>query len=228
MHCWMPSWETLLSDGWPSIPAERLSFSQCEEAVERNRVDLRGWDYLHVSRRQDATHGHVRAGEYVENWIDWEVHVEFWRMYRSSQFIYYRAAWEDLNVDRQNGRPRPEAPVLSVGSAIYTLTEIFDFLFRLGRTGHYPAGAKASISLENTHGRHLWINDPNLMPFSEERITRAQRIEISRTLTPDDFVSGNHKVSLSTTSELFEQFGWDADPSVLVGQQTRFLNRQSW
>lgn len=210
------------------VPEQRLAFAACEDAVNSNRVELRGWDYPHVSRRQDATHGYARVGEYVENWIDWEVHVEFWRMYRSRQFLHYRAAWEDLDPDRYNGRPRPAATVLSVGSAIYTLTEIFEFLFRVGRSGLYAGGVKAIISLENTAGRHLWINDPNRMPFSEERITGAARIEITRTLGPAEFAASDHRISMSAIIELFEHFGWDAAPSTLEDQQTRFLNRQAW
>jgi len=208
--------------------AERLSFGQCESAVNDNRVELRGWDYPHVSRRQDDTHGYARAGEYVENWIDWEVHSEFWRMYRSSQFLHYRALWEDLDDNRYNGRPRPSAHVLSVGSAIYSITEIFEFLFRLVRAGVYPLGVKALISLENTAGRQLWINESTRMPFSEPKLTGASSIGIERTIHVRDATGSDHRISMSAIVEIFEHFGWDVAASTLQAQQTSFLNRTIW
>lgn len=209
-----------------AMPAEKLAFVECEALIEKSRVELRGWDFPHISRRQDETHGHARAGEYVENWIDWEVHSEFWRMYRSSQFLHYRALWEDLDADRYNGRPRPAERVLSVGSAIYTVTEIFELMFRLYRNGAYLSGGILSFSLENSFHRHLWINDPDRMPFSEEKISGAEKISIERTLMPEDLASADHKISLSATCDFFAHFGWDVAPSTLANQQNRFLNRQ--
>ncbi|MEX1179446.1 MAG: hypothetical protein WEB63_01345 [Cucumibacter sp.] len=205
---------------------ESLAFAECEAAIDRSRVELRGWDFPHVSRRQDDAHGYARAVDYVENWIEWDVHVEFWRMYRSSQFLHYRALWEDLDSDRDNGRPRQSAKVLSVGSAIYTITEIFEFIFRLHRSGLYQFGATLQFSLENSFHRQLWINDPNRAPFSEDKITGATRIPIDRSFSSADLEGADHKLSMSAILELFSHFGWDAAESTIVGQQTRFLSRQ--
>jgi hypothetical protein len=209
------------------IPVEKLSFADCEGAVDRSRVELRGWDFPHVSRRQDPTHGHARAGEFVENWIDWEVHVEFWRMYRSSQFITYRALWEDLDKDRHNGRQRPADKVLSVGSAIYTFTEVVEFLYRLYQNGHYALGAQVSITLGGAPQRHLWINDPNRMPFSDEKVAGADTIEVVREFDIGSLQSADHGRSLEMVRELFEHFGWDVAASTIVDQQARFLRRQA-
>ena len=116
--------------------------------------------------------------------------------------------------------------MLSVGSAIYTITEIYEFLFRLHRTGLYQTGATVAISLENTAQRHLWINDPNRMPFSEEKVTGADRITLEKAVSRFDLEAAEHSTSMSAIRELLERFGWDVAASTLVDQQTRFLNRQ--
>jgi len=208
------------------VPEQMLSFAQCESVVETASVRLRGWDFPHISRRLDATHGYQRANDFVENWIDWEVHVEFWRMYRSSQFITYRALWEDLDEKQYNGRPRPEGKALSVGSAIYTVTEAFELAYRLAKGGLYEDGATVLLSLENTYHRQLWVNEPSRMPFYEEKRTGSQRIEITRSLTKASLEAADHTLSLEVLQELFGYFGWDVAIATISAQQTRFLNRQ--
>ena len=167
------------------------------------------------------------ADDYVENWTDWSVHVEFWQMYRSSQFLNYRSLWEDLDDGTDDARPRPSPKVLSVGSAIYTITEIFELLFRMFRNGQYEGGALLTFSLENTFHRHLWINEANRLPFSDEKVTGAERIVVARNLSASDLAEASSQHSLSATLEVFTHFGWDTNESVLARQQTRFLRRQA-
>jgi len=84
---------------------ERLSFRQCQEVVEQNRVSIRGWDYPHISYRQDEQGALERGDQFVESWCDWNEQLEFWRMYRSGQFLSYNALSEDF-LHGVQGRPR--------------------------------------------------------------------------------------------------------------------------
>jgi hypothetical protein len=62
-------------------------------------------------------------------------------------------------------------PGLALGTsrAVWQITEVFEFLARMGRYGFYPSGAIVSICLKNTQGRNLWVDDPQRMPFLDQK-----------------------------------------------------------
>lgn len=203
-------------------PIENLTFARCRELVEKNKVSLRGWDYPHVSRNDDHG-GYQNAEDHVVSWCDWYPHVEFWRMYRSSQFLHYKALREDIYGDIPN---RPEGPFLSVGSTIYTLTEIFEFTFRLFRAGLYKNGAVTHITIGNTAGRELWIGDPMRMGFSYARKTAAQQIKLEHALSVSELEAEPLDISSKMAVELFDHFNWQASISQIRSDQERFYKRQ--
>src|SRR5690349_4767858 len=87
-------------------PAAPLRLAQCREAVEKSRVSIRGWDFPHISvGRADGTGGFTNAGDHVENWTEWYGFREFWRMYRSTQFLAYLALREDVMPQEMGGSP---------------------------------------------------------------------------------------------------------------------------
>lgn len=206
-------------------PAEKLTLERCAEVVERSRVSLRGWDYPHISRNDGRGHGgNANVGEYVENWCNWFVHLEFWRMYRSSQFIHYTALTEDVSDD---GPRRPAGPALSILGAIYTVTEMIEFMSRLRQSGLYEEGVFLSITLGNTSERQLWISELNRMPFFDEKKTAAASIVIERSLSAEKLQeSPPIDQSLGLLMELFDHFGWNPDPSVIRSDQERFYKKQ--
>jgi hypothetical protein len=206
----------------PTRPVEKkLLLGQAAEVVEKSRVSIRGWDYPHVDRGTDyGGHGHV--GEYVENWCDWHGHVEFWRMYRSTQFLHYRALWEDTEQNLPN---KPHGTVLSVLGAIYSVTEMVEFTSRLFHQGLYQSGANLNVTLGNTKGRQLWVTGLR-MPFISEKKTQADAITIERAISTETLKESPRKSSLDMLLELFDHFGWNPDPSIIQNDQTRFYNKQ--
>jgi len=208
----------------PRALAEPLTLDQCRQLVEQSNVSLRGWDYPHISKRNDDDGRFEFCGDFVESWTDWGHHPEFWRFYRSSQFLHYRAISEDWIEDDQ--RRRPAGPYISVTGAIYSITEMIEFLFRLYRNGAYKAGAEVLISAENTAKRELWIADPMRMPFSYPRTTGAQRIVLARNLGPDDLNRSSTELSVSLTLEFFDNFGWQPSPDQIAADREKLLSRR--
>lgn len=87
------------------LPRDELSMLRCSEVVEKGRVQFRGWDYPHFQRNE--SHGHaLPSGQYFESSTHWGRHLEFWRMYRSSQFLHYVALWEDSEQGEERVRAR--------------------------------------------------------------------------------------------------------------------------
>jgi len=180
--------------------------------VERNEVSLRGWQYPYVPVKQDDQQGSLPSGEFFEAWIDWWNHIEYWRSYRSRQFLHYIALREDwfAESDWDKELAKKILPGRAIGTArtIWQITEIFEFLSRLGRNDVYPSGAIVSLTLENTEGRQLWVDDPQRMPFLDEKKTGAARIEIKRELLPSEFSVQGAEIARSVIVELFDHFDW--------------------
>jgi hypothetical protein len=199
---------------------EKLSFKQCNEYVDQARVSIRGWDFPHVSRRNDEHGGVSIEGEFFENWCDWGAHVEFWRMYKSGQFLSYIAL-------RENSPEYPEYKVpggaISIVGTIYSVTEFFEFATRLSSTVPYPGGYDMTVGLRNVKGRQLSVG-PNRFPFFDPRVTGAENIELKAAV---DAVSPEaaRELSFNMLLELFDHFGWNPDRSQIAGDQAKFLRR---
>lgn len=205
----------------PAETPESLTVMTAREVVEKASVSLRGWDYPHVTLRNDEHGGTEYHAEYVQDWCDWYHHVEFWRMYKSGQFLHYKALREDLSKEGNV----PAGQVLAVGSFMYTVTEVIEFAHRLRVAGLYEDGATIQISLGNTRGRKLWVEDPRRLDFMSPMITSAEEIKAERSLTASELFLGDPKdISLSIISEFLEAFGWKPSPSLISSTQEELYN----
>ena len=196
---------------------ERLDLRRCQEVVEQSCVSIRGWDYPHISRRNDEQSGAERAGDYFENWCDWRSQIEFWRMYRSGQFISYNA----LNDDAE-GYGQPGVGALNIVDAIYTISEFTDFAGRLMANVPFVEGVRVAIGLNETAGRQLSAGR-NRIPFFEPKTTQASSIKVERQISPGD---DTQELAIDIMAELFDHFGWNPDKSQLRGDQTKFYRRE--
>lgn len=201
--------------------AERLSFRECEELVERNRVSLRGWDYPHISRRQDDQGAIGRGDNYVESWCDWQHSLEFWRMHRSGQFLSYSVLQGEIDAAAEQAGAR----WLNVVDAIYTVSEFAEFAHRLAHAGIYRDGYLFDLSLRNTAGRRLEAGRGR-MPFWDDQHTTADTIQIERRVSPDAIEAGSIPLSLDVLLELFDAFGWNPDPNQIRADQEAFYRRE--
>jgi hypothetical protein len=210
-----------------TVLEDKLPLSVCRETVEKNAIRLRGWDYPHIPRKNDDKGGQLPCGEYHESWTDWWNHIEFWRMYRSHQFLHYLALREDWLAEsdwsKELAKTILPGMALGTGGTIFQITEIFEFLSRLGRDNVYPTGARVDISLENTKERALWVDDPQRMPFFDLKQTGANKIDIRREVTADDFLSKSSEIAQSVIIEIFEHFGWANVSAQNIRQQQEQL-----
>lgn len=205
----------------PTIIPESLTVATAREVVQKASVSLRGWDYPHIASRNDEHGGYEHHAEYAQEWCNWYHHVEFWRMYKSGQFLHYKALREDLSKEDNV----PKGPVLAVGSFMYTVTEVTEFAHRLRAAGLYKEGATIQISLGNARGRRLWIEDPMRLDFLSPMITSSERVTVERSLRTSDLLLGDPKdISLSIISEFFDAFGWTPSSDLISSTQTELYN----
>jgi hypothetical protein len=205
----------------PTIIPESLTIVTAREIVQKASVSLRGWDYPHIASRNDDHGGYENHAEYAQDWCDWYHHLEFWRMYKSGQFLHYKALREDLSKEDHV----PSELVLAVGSFMYTVTEITEFAHRLRAAGLYKEGATIQVALGNSRGRKLWVEDPRRLDFMFPMVTSSESIAVERSVRTSDLLLGDPKdISLSIIAEFLDAFGWTPPLDVISSTQTELYN----
>ena len=98
-------WEVRLR---PSVfePKRIGSLVILDEAVQRARVQLRGWDYPHVDDGEITRHK-----DFIQGMFSSGTHHEVWQLFQSAQFVHVFAMMEDWLAEahpRQYGAWRSE------------------------------------------------------------------------------------------------------------------------
>ena len=204
----------------PLVYERKLKLGDCKDIVEKNDVELRGWNYPHFPRRVGDDTGLEPGENFYGGWVDWFNHIEFWRMYESGQFLHYLALREDWGeagnwAGIRGTEIKPGTLIGITGSITYQLTEIYEFLSRLTRAGVYDTGVRVSISLNNTKGRKLWIEDPMRAGFLMDYKTGAERIEFTEQYTKEDLLMKPKDLAFDIIIYICDHFGWHK-PSVDV------------
>lgn len=203
----------------PVVPLDpQLTFQQCFELVRDNAVSIRGWDFPHLSHRQDDEGSGSRGDTYHENWCDWYGFNEFWRMYKSGQFLSYNALREDT---KEEGRPG----TLSIIGTIYSMTEFIEFAHRLYKAGPYRDGVNIAIELRKSANRFLDVG-PSRMPFFDRKETSAETIRLERSLDAETMRDDHQSMAVDLLLELFDYFGWNPTREQIAADQVRFYRRE--
>jgi hypothetical protein len=194
-----------------------ISLGECKDIVEKNTVEHRGWDYPHFPRRSGEDTGLEPGENFYQGWIDWGEFKEFWRMYQSGQFIHYlalREDWLEEAIWRHNlhDKIKPMSLLGIIGSVVYQMTEIFEFLSRLGTAGVYDEGVRVSIGLYNTENRKLWIDAGLRVPLLQEYKTVAKKIEFDQEFTKEQIITNPNDLALKVIIYIFDRFGWHNPP----------------
>jgi len=214
----------------PLTHEERLSpLSKCKDIVEKNAIQLRGWDYPHFPRREGDDTGLAPGNNYYEGWIDWRSHKEVWRMYQSGQFIHYTGLWEDWDDEdpwiEQNEKMQKMVN-LGVAHTVYQITEIFEFLLGLVMEGIYKERVRVSILLCNTKGRKLWLENPQRVSFMIQKITGENNIKFEAKYNEKEIIDSSSELAVKAVLHLFERFGWETSEDLIRKDQEELLKRK--
>jgi hypothetical protein len=223
----VPHWRFSIRPGWYD-EGRFPSASDNWRLIEQLSVGWRGWDFPHVDR--DPLNRQVGTS-WIAAWIDWQVHLEYWRFYESGQFAWLGGFWEDrMNLDGQAiltntpGCPDGFVPsgLLDVGGVIYHLTELFEFASRLALRGVLDDAGSVEISLEGIRDRVLVRSGTfNHMRFHRSASDRLEtRVSAKGLSVPP----AAHRAALDVAVWLFERFGWlDMDRNMLARIQREFV-----
>ena len=202
----------------PVSPEDRFTgVTRALEVVKASTVSLRGWDYPHMPGQNVNGDRTVRLQDSFRASTDWSSHKEFWTIFTSSQFLHLKAVrtdWlaEDVFHDEQ---PSEETgSVLGVIDNVWHVAESFEFLSRLATAGCYKSGCLVDITLVNTAGRKLYVDERTRSGFHWDRVTQADKVsfreEMSRTALDDP-----KELTRRAMKRLFDPFGWEVTDGVL-------------
>lgn len=210
---------------------ERIkTLEECWRLVESSRVSLRGWDYPHL----DYEH-RQNGNNWTASWDEYRSHREYWRLYQSGQFLHLFSFKEDHYRDKAEEKARIDVPSLSgfspsgyldAISALWTITEIFEFAARLAQRADFGETVSVSIRMVDVKDRVLYISDP-ARDFSRPYVATEPTIDKEWIVSTQELLGGTSDLSLSATKWFFERFQWtDPPPQVLANDQRRLLERK--
>ncbi len=210
----------------------------CKQLLEKNSVQLRGWDYPHIPKA-DMEYQKIYLGtDHCEAFIDWGDYKEVLRFYQSGQFIHYFALREDwMNVDKLSEivsgcdphKDTKPGSVLSFVGATYSLTEIYEFLRRLTSGSNiYDNGVRVVIKLHGAQGRKLVSLDASRIDLFWSYVSNIPEITLpEKELTKDEVLNSSKELALQAVRYLFETFGWENMPmQVFEKDQQNLLERR--
>lgn len=227
-----PHWRVLFRP--QSYERERIPrLADCMRIIGRNQVQLRGWDFPHISHRQEEK---GTGTNWVASWSDFMGHLEYWRFHQSTQFLYLGSVrertepgWDEkLRQQAQShfrrlGFDAANAPgFFHLHNFIYTVTEYFEFASRLCQAEVYEGSLELSIALRGTEG-YVLTTGPDRVWYELHR-SPSQDIGNTWTLSTTDLVTKAKDKSLEAIVWFFERFGWmELSPEVLKSEQESFL-----
>lgn len=210
------------------IPSSKaaLSLLDAQKIMIENKVSLRGWDFPHFLPGEIAN-----ANNYVFNTVDWNRHVELWRMYLSGQFVYLGNLWDVLpefqgqliNEMKQSiftASPAQKETVKGVTSfigLIYSVTEFYVFAARLASALKWADSFRVVNHLRNVEGWTLGSGDPSIIWHIFYQC-QTPDIDLSRTLTVAELVADPALAASRAIQTLFAGFNWNDASSTMIRQ----------
>jgi hypothetical protein len=188
------------------------SLSDCQEAIEKAKVSLRGWDYPHIQ------YDNIRRGQdWIESGIDFMGHKEYWRFYQSGQFIHHFSSREETVLSKRG---------LEVVATIFQFTEILEFAARLATREILSPQVTLSVTLSNIKGYSLFFENL-LRLLARDYTSHIDKIEWERTLTTEEIVSKSAEIALDAVEFVFDRFGLEKGKrSIWAEDQRKLLERR--
>lgn len=210
----------------------RLTKEQCQKLIRDCQIDIRGWDYPPIGDRIEEF---FVGRNCVEGIVDFSTRKEIWRLYQSGQFVHFFSIYEDWleNISWRGGgfslERQSQKKVKEVNMTLYSVTEIFEFIFKLSSKGIYDESLQVTINLHNTNERSLVLGPTSMADLYRDYKCMYEPIVFSKQYLIKDILANSSNLSLDATVEIFSSFNWilkDDSKSSLKTRQTQFLNGQ--
>jgi hypothetical protein len=202
-------WEVRLRPG--VYEKERIPrLSDCKSIIEENKVSYRGWDYPHYDRRN----GPSTKLDHIEQSTEFLAHLEYWRYSQSGQFYHLSRLWEDAE--------HPPGQYLSIVSAIWTLTEIYEFAARLAVKGYLGELVLIDVTLHSGIGRQLAYFDSSRL-LMNRYVSQVEELPRSVEVSAGQLAASAPELATDHAMWLFDRFDWGVPREGVEQDQERLL-----
>jgi len=175
---------------------ERISdYGTLAELIRASTVALRGWSFPHTDRETASNFARGR-----QSYTVWERYVEGYRAYFSGLFRWKSAYRENTLV--------PDQKVLSFISAIFQLTEFFQFFKRYYSRVPDTSGVHVAIKLTDVRDRTLVSMDPTVELWGGYT-SREPVIVLGLDLTMAELQTDGEAIARRLAKRVFGIFNWD-------------------
>ncbi len=205
-----------------------MDLPECLKIVEESRIQLRGWDYPHVGHHPAPYCGI----DYVESFVDWDEHKEFWRMYQSGQFVHLFALHEDWL-----GEQRPlfggvskyasikPMSILEITMTLWSMTEIYQFAMELSKKGLFDGTAAISLKLHGLLNRRLSSFDIG-WGYLDGCVCHIDILPREKEIPIKILIEQSAEIAVNETLEVLKRFNWQSPPiESLEKSQHKLLTR---
>jgi hypothetical protein len=209
------------------------TIEECINIIKTCVVTLRGWDYPHI----DRTGIRMSGNDSIESLCDWPEggHYEYWRFYQSGQFVHYFSMREDYAIDEerlkkiQKDRHTKSEKYLDILSALYSVTEIYQFAKNLVAKNIMGEEIEVIVELGGAEGRELFFWDSFMRHLFNNYICafRDENIIVKRIVKKEDVLAHALEISLGVTMEIFKKFNWiDVPANIFTEDQKKYIERR--
>lgn len=218
-----------------SYTDELVDVMSIPELIRKTVVQFRGWDYPHKidHRMENRFDFYAIDGNRYEAWIDWTDHKEVWRFYDSGKFTHLfslNEQWADDYDESWGPKPWSNREDLKYGvdapGVIFKLTEIFEFIARLGRALDLD-DVHVKIQIHNVENNKLVVIDPRRADLWDEYVNRSKVITaINAPLNMQELSEQRKRLETSAKAiqKTFSFFSWKAPDGLISVEQDKLLN----
>ena len=223
-----PHWRVVIHPG--SYEKERIpSLAECWSIMERSRVGWRHPEYPIIGREEERAEGE----DWIASWADYGVQREYWRLYRSGQFVHLRGLWlerreHDAAMSAFAERhPSETSPCghIDINTLVQTPLEIVTFAGRLGiarALDHHPL---IEIAMRGLDSHVLLTTDPWRGEPRDAHYAKSDTF--THTWTPPllDLATSPEALAAEATRALLAHFEYtSASTEQIERDQKRFLD----
>jgi hypothetical protein len=217
--------------------AERLAYSELRSVINQTKVGLRGWDFPHLTNRENEI---IRGVDFVGGWSDF-INYEYWRFYQSGYLFFLQSVREHVEEDwraktEQTVRQRMHwlnvdwttvKGYFSIINFLYTVTEVFEFAARLSQRLRISDSMDIQIALSNIDG---FILTTEIDRGSLSGLYRwpGGRLGKKWTIPAASLLAETSEHAIAAVKWFFERFGWEK-PNIdqLRRDQLELLKRRA-
>ena len=166
---------------------------------------------------------------------DWEIYKEYWRFYRSGQFVHYFGCpedwWRGSKLDADLGARYAPGEALEIIMVLYRMTEILEFASRLAQKNVFENQALLTIEAQGMKGRSLIQLGNTLFNAFGEYVSQQPSFKFESTFDVQDLIGKSDVLALEEALRVYELFNWRKarlpnNVSMMRDQQRKLIERR--